>query len=99
METSAAWRHRVAGLTGGRTAVVTTGPFRAPHHPIAAVGVIGGGPVPMPGEGSLAHHGVLCLGERPECRCHVLEGLRQRPRRGASRNDRASCLNVKAFME
>jgi predicted ATPase with chaperone activity len=49
----------VAGLTSGRTAVVTTRPFRAPHHTIADVGLIGGGQRPMPGEGSLAHHGRL----------------------------------------
>jgi magnesium chelatase family protein len=38
--------HRGAGLTGDRTACVTTWPFRAPHHTISAVGLIGGGPVP-----------------------------------------------------
>ena len=43
----------VAGLTGGRTSFVTTRPFRAPHHTIAAVGLIGGGPRPMPGERSV----------------------------------------------
>ncbi len=69
--------HRVAGLTGDRTAVVTTRPFRAPHHTISDVGLIGGGQVPMPGEVSLAHHGVLFLDELPECRRHVLEVLRQ----------------------
>ena len=69
--------HRVAGLTGDRTALVTTRPFRAPHHTISDVGLIGGGQVPMPGEVSLAHHGVLCLDELPECRRHVLEVLRQ----------------------
>ena len=41
--------HRVAGLTGDRTALVTTRPCRAPHHTLSAVGRIGGGPVPMPG--------------------------------------------------
>jgi magnesium chelatase subunit ChlI-like protein len=69
--------HSVAGLTGRRTAVVTTRPFRAPHHTISDVGLIGGGQVPMPGEVSLAHHGVLFLDELPECRRHGLEVLRQ----------------------
>jgi magnesium chelatase family protein len=45
--------HRVAGLTGDRTAVVMTRPCRAPHHTISAVGLIGGGRVPRPGEVSL----------------------------------------------
>jgi hypothetical protein len=69
--------HRVAGLTGDRTALVTTRPFRAPHHTISDVGLIGGGHVPMPGEVSLAHHGVLFLDAWPECRRQVLEVLRQ----------------------
>jgi magnesium chelatase family protein len=69
--------YRLAGLTGARTAVVTTRPCRAPHHPIADVGLIGGGQVPLPGEVSLAHHGILVLDERPEFRRHVLEVLRQ----------------------
>jgi magnesium chelatase family protein len=69
--------HSVAGLTGRRTAVVTTRPCRAPHHTIADVGLIGGGQIPMPGEVSLAHHGVRCLDEPPEFKRHVLEVLRQ----------------------
>jgi magnesium chelatase family protein len=69
--------HSVAGLTGRRTAVVTTWPCRAPHQPMADVGLIGGGQVPRPGEGSLAHHGVLRLDELPACRRQGLEGLRQ----------------------
>ena len=68
--------HRVAGLTGDRTALVTTRPFRAPHQTISGAGLIGGGHVPMPGEG-WAHNGVLFLDELPECRRHVLEVLRQ----------------------
>jgi magnesium chelatase family protein len=51
--------HRVAGLTGDRTALVTTRPCRAPHYTISDAGLIGGGHVPIPGELSLTHHGVL----------------------------------------
>jgi magnesium chelatase family protein len=69
--------HRVAGLTGGRTAVVTTRPFRAPHYTISDVGLIGGGHLPLPGEVSLAHNGVLLLDELPQFRRHMLEVLRQ----------------------
>jgi magnesium chelatase family protein len=67
----------VAGLTGDCTAVVRTRPCRPPHHTLSDVGLIGGGHVPMPGEVSLAHHDVRCLDERPKCRRHVLEALRQ----------------------
>ena len=69
--------HRVAGLTGGRTALVTTRACRAPHHTISDVGLIGGGHVPMPCDVSLAHNGVLFLDELPEFRRHVLEVLWQ----------------------
>jgi magnesium chelatase family protein len=64
---------RIAGLTGRHPAVVTTRPCRAPHHPIADVGLIGGGQIPMPGEGSQAPHGLWCLDERPACTRHGLE--------------------------
>jgi magnesium chelatase family protein len=69
--------HRVAGLTGDRTVLVTTHPRRAPHPTISDVGLIGGGRIPMPGELSPAHHGILFLDELPEFRRHVLEVLRQ----------------------
>jgi magnesium chelatase family protein len=69
--------YRVAGLTGGRTAVVTTRPFRTPHHTISDVGVIGGGQLPTPGEVSLAHHGLLWLDELSEFTGLVFEILRQ----------------------
>jgi magnesium chelatase family protein len=69
--------HSVAGLTGDRTAFVTTRPCRAPHHTISDVGLIGRGQVPMPGEVSLAHNGVLLLDELPESRRHVLKVLRR----------------------
>jgi magnesium chelatase family protein len=65
--------HRVAGLTGDRTALGTTRPFRAAPRTISAVGLIGGGHVPMPGEVSLAHNGVLFLDELPEFRQRRLE--------------------------
>jgi magnesium chelatase family protein len=68
---------RVLGLTHGCTRVVTARPFRIPHHTISDVGVIGAGQLPLPGEVSLAHRGILFLDELPGFRRHVLEVLRQ----------------------
>jgi magnesium chelatase family protein len=69
--------HRVAGLTGDRTTLVTTRPCRAPHHTSFDVGRISGGPIPRPRAGSRAHPGVRFVDAWPECTRHVLDVLRQ----------------------
>jgi predicted ATPase with chaperone activity len=62
-------------LTGARTAWVTTRPCRAPYHTISDAGLIGGGQVPMPGDVSLAHNGMLFLDARPEFPPSRAQGL------------------------
>ena len=69
--------HSVAGLLRDGQPLLATRPYRAPHHTISDVALIGGGQVPKPGEVSLAHHGVLFLDETPEFKRNVLEVLRQ----------------------
>lgn len=69
--------HSVAGRLGVNTGLLTTRPFRAPHHTISDVALVGGGGNPQPGEISLSHNGVLFLDELPEFKRTVLEVMRQ----------------------
>ena len=68
--------HSISGTLKPDTPIITTRPFRSPHHTISATSLVGGGIIPKPGEISLAHYGVLFLDELPEFNQHTLEVLR-----------------------
>lgn len=69
--------HSVAGKLAAASSLLSTRPYRAPHHTISDVALVGGGGIPQPGEISLAHNGVLFLDELPEFKRTVLEVMRQ----------------------
>lgn len=68
--------HSIAGELPKNTPLITTRPFRAPHHTVSGVSLVGGGRIPKPGEISLAHFGVLFLDELPEFNKNTLEVMR-----------------------
>ncbi len=69
--------HSVAGKLKSGSKLMTARPFRAPHHTISPMALVGGGNNPLPGEISLAHNGILFMDEFPEFPRTVLEVLRQ----------------------
>jgi magnesium chelatase family protein len=75
--------HSVCGLLPPGQGLLTQRPFRAPHHTISDVALVGGGTIPRPGEISLAHNGILFLDEAPEFDRRALEVLRQPLEQGA----------------
>ena len=69
--------YSISGKLPEKTPLITTRPFRSPHHTVSAVAITGGGANPKPGEICLAHRGVLFLDEFPEFRKDTIDAMRQ----------------------
>jgi len=69
--------HSIMGFVKSDQGIVSSRPFRSPHHTTSDVAVVGGGSSPRPGEVTLSHNGILFLDELPEFNRNVLESLRQ----------------------
>lgn len=69
--------YSISGLLPKDSQIITTRPFRSPHHSISGISLVGGGKIPHPGEISLSHNGVLFLDELPEFKKNALEVMRQ----------------------
>ena len=69
--------YSISGMLDNRAPLITRRPFRAPHHTVSGVGLVGGGSTPRPGEISLAHNGLLFLDELAEFDRRTLELMRQ----------------------
>lgn len=86
--------HSIAGKVNAGEGLITTRPFRDPHHTISGTSLVGGGRIPKPGEISLAHYGVLFLDELPEFQKSTLELLR-----GPLEDRKISISRVNASLE
>lgn len=84
--------YSISGKLPEKTALITTRPFRNPHHTVSAVAITGGGTNPKPGEICLAHRGVLFLDEFPEFRKDTIDAMRQPVEDGSFTVSRANAV-------